>query len=51
MVGIYGIRNLINGKNYIGKSTDIKERHAFHKNKLKYGKHFNDHLQNDFWWI
>lgn len=48
MVGIYGIRNLINGKNYIGKSTDIKERHAFHKSKLKHGKHFNDHLQNDW---
>ncbi len=31
MIGIYKIENLINGKVYIGQSTDIKERWANHK--------------------
>lgn len=31
MIGIYKIENLINGKVYIGQSTDIKERWASHK--------------------
>ena len=31
MIGIYKIENLINGKVYIGQSTDIKERWAKHK--------------------
>ena len=31
MIGIYKIEYLINGKVYIGQSTDIKERWANHK--------------------
>ena len=31
MIGIYKIENLINGKVYIGQSTDIKERWGEHK--------------------
>jgi group I intron endonuclease len=32
MIGIYGIRNKINGKQYVGKSIDIEARWTVHKN-------------------
>lgn len=35
MVGIYCIRNLLNGKRYVGKSKDIAKRFWSHKNSLK----------------
>jgi len=43
--GIYCIRNLENGKIYIGKSNDIKIRWGNHKRLLKIGKHDNIYLQ------
>lgn len=43
--GIYGIRNIINGKIYVGKSVNIYERIRFHINKLnKKDKNENIHL-------
>lgn len=45
MVGIYRIQNNINGKVYIGQSTDIKKRWKSHKRDLQKGEHPNPHLQ------
>lgn len=44
--GIYAIKNLINGKMYIGQSVNIRERLYGHKYDLKSGKHNNLHLQS-----
>jgi len=46
--GIYIIKNKINGRIYIGRSTDIKGRWKEHKNALKQNKHSNKELQNDW---
>ena len=46
-IGIYGIRNLINGKIYIGKTgMNFGDRWDSHRSLLKNGKHDNPHLQN-----
>lgn len=44
--GIYNIRNIINGKIYIGSTVDIKYRHYKHFYELKNKIHDNDHLQS-----
>ena len=44
--GIYMIKNIVNGKVYIGKSFDIKKRWSNHKYELNKGIHVNNHLQN-----
>lgn len=44
--GIYKIMNNINGKFYIGSSTDIHRRYQRHLADLKKDKHDNSHLQN-----
>ena len=43
--GIYMIKNLINGKVYIGQSRGIKNRISRHKSDLRKNKHGNSHLQ------
>jgi len=43
--GIYGIFNLVNGKVYVGKSVDIKDRIIHHSNELLGNRHRSDHLQ------
>lgn len=43
--GIYQIRNLVNGKIYIGKGVDIGSRWSKHKRLLNANKHYNIHLQ------
>lgn len=49
MVGIYIIRNVVNGKCYIGKSeTDIKKRWQAHLTLLNNNKHYNAYLQRAY---
>lgn len=42
--GIYQIRNLVNGKRYIGSAVRIKSRWATHVSELNSGKHGNRYL-------
>jgi len=46
--GVYCIKNLINGKIYIGSSVDIDRRFKDHKNKLYANNHCNPYLQNSW---
>lgn len=47
--GIYKIRNKLNGKFYIGSSSNIPRRwRDGHLNKLNKNKHDNQHLQNSW---
>lgn len=46
--GIYLILNKINGKGYVGLSSQLKERKKQHFRKLSKNIHYNDHLQNAF---
>lgn len=48
MVGIYGIKNKINNKIYIGKSKNIKNRWSFHKSNLNKNTHPNNYLQSSW---
>jgi len=47
-IGIYIIRNLENGKVYIGQSTDLMRRLREHKRMLKKGEHPNTLLQRSY---
>ena len=47
-VGIYCIKNITNGKMYIGQSISLTERWKRHKHSLKVGKHYNQHLQRAY---
>ena len=44
--GIYQIKNIINGKKYIGLSKNCENRFKKHKGLLKNNKHENIKLQN-----
>jgi group I intron endonuclease len=46
--GIYSICNTINGKIYIGSSSDLQKRKYDHFNKLKAGKHTSKYLQRSY---
>lgn len=46
VAGIYQIKNLINGKIYIGSSRYIKNRFSTHKGFLNKNCHDNSYLQN-----
>ena len=46
--GIYQIRNLVNGKVYIGSSLNIYRRCRDHKCALRGQYHFNEHLQRSW---
>jgi group I intron endonuclease len=48
VAGIYGICNLLNGKWYVGSSTNIFHRLLAHRARLKAGDHPNPHLQSSF---
>lgn len=47
-MGVYAIKNKINGMQYIGKAFDINKRRYQHFLKLKKGTHENQKLQFDF---
>lgn len=46
--GVYCIRNIVNGRVYIGKSTNLRERARRHRRQLLSGLHTNSELQSDF---
>lgn len=48
MIGIYCIKNTINGKCYVGQSVNIKKRIGKHKSYMKSGAHHNTHLQRAY---
>jgi group I intron endonuclease len=47
-IGIYCIKNVKNGKIYVGSSSDILNRIRQHKNQLKMNVHGNNHLQSSY---
>ncbi len=46
--GIYKIENLVNGKIYIGSSSDLKNRWRQHLQSLVKGNHYNAYLQRSW---
>ncbi len=44
--GIYEIKNIVNGNNYIGSAINIYKRWGSHKDELRKQNHKNKHLQN-----
>lgn len=46
--GVYQIRNLVDGKVYIGSTKEFKTRACSHTNALLKGQHHNKHLQAAF---
>lgn len=46
--GIYEIRNILNGKKYIGSSVNLEYRCDDHFRRLAQGTHANGHLQNAY---
>jgi group I intron endonuclease len=46
--GIYKITNIVNGKIYFGKDSNINSRWRMHRSKLKRFIHHNDHLQSSW---
>jgi group I intron endonuclease len=48
MIGIYGIKNKINDKIYVGQSIKIENRRSRHMSELKKHKHPNKHLCDSY---
>lgn len=46
--GIYEIKNIVSGKNYIGSSINIEERWIQHKSRLRRNRHENIYLQRSW---
>ena len=46
--GVYCIKNIVNGKLYIGASKNIGQRFSKHKSDLRKGKHGNIYLQRAY---
>jgi len=46
--GVYGFRNMVDGKWYIGQSVNIEKRQKTHLLLLGSGRHSNLHFQNAF---
>jgi group I intron endonuclease len=46
--GIYLLENTVNGKKYVGSSSNIYNRCRSHKSSLRNNKHHNTHLQASF---
>lgn len=47
-MGIYKITNLVNGKFYIGSTSNFQKRKREHRSGLITNTHFNNHLQHAF---
>ncbi len=47
-MGIYQIKNMENGKIFIGKAKDLRGKINSNKFQLKNNSHFNKEMQNDF---
>jgi hypothetical protein len=47
-MGVYQVKNLKNGKIFIGSAKDLRGRINSNRFQLKTGAHFNKDLQNDF---
>jgi hypothetical protein len=47
-MGVYQIKNLANGKIFIGASKNLPGKINSHRFQLKMGSHMNKALQNDF---
>lgn len=45
-IGIYGIKNKVNGKLYVGSSSNIEQRWIQHRGMLNRSKHPSPHLQS-----
>ena len=45
---VYAITNSVNGKKYVGGTTDVDSRFDQHKEELRQGRHCNKHLQRDW---
>lgn len=45
--GIYGIKNKVNGKMYVGSGRDCVRRWSYHKTQLKYDRHNNGNMQEE----
>lgn len=48
MTGVYGIKNRVNGKWYVGSAVDIASRWSVHRFSLRWGNHYNGHLQKSW---
>lgn len=46
--GIYQILNLVNGKYYIGRTTNLERRRNQHFNHLSNGDHISPEFQEDY---
>lgn len=46
--GVYVIENIVNGKKYVGQSSNIHLRWVKHRNDLANGTHHNYKLQADW---
>jgi hypothetical protein len=47
-MGVYRIRNIQNGKSYVGFSTDVQARINRQKSELKFGSHRNAELLGEW---
>ena len=48
VIGIYIIKNIEDGKVYIGQSVDVEYRICNHFSKLKWNRHDNEHMQRAY---
>lgn len=48
IIGIYQIKNLTNGKIYVGQTRNYERREMAHFSSLERGEHHNEHLQRSY---